>query len=65
MEFFSRDDNDLKKDDININQSIIDFMNQNAKEEDTSSPNEESLNKEIQLNSNQNLNGGHTHLIEP
>ena len=48
MEFFSRDDNDLKKDDININQSIIDFMNQNAKKEDTSSPNEESLNKEIQ-----------------
>ena len=48
MEFFSRDDNNHTKDDININQSIIDFMNQNATEDDTSTPNEESLNKEIQ-----------------
>ena len=48
MEFFSRDDIDQKKDDTNINQSIIDFMNQNAQSDDPSTPDEESLNKEIQ-----------------
>ena len=48
MEFFSRDNIDQKNDDTNINQSIIDFMNQNAQSDDPSTPDEESLNKEIQ-----------------
>ena len=48
MEFFSRDDIDQKNDDTNINLSIIDFMNQNAQSDDPSTPDEESLNKEIQ-----------------
>ena len=46
MEFFSRYCND--KEDININQSIIDFMNLNANDTDIDEQNEEALNKEIQ-----------------
>ena len=46
MKFFSRDCNGKK--DININQSIIDFMNRNAKETDIDEQNEEALNKEMQ-----------------
>ena len=48
MEFFSGDGINQQKDDTNINQGIIDFMNQNAQSDDPSTPDEESLNKEIQ-----------------
>ena len=46
MEFFSRDNTDST--DTNINQSIIDFMNQNANESQIEISNEEALNKELQ-----------------
>ena len=46
MEFFSRENTD--RIDTNINQSIIDFMNQNANESQIETSNEEALNKELQ-----------------
>ena len=46
MEFFSRDNTDST--DTNINQSIIDFMNQNTNESQNEISNEEALNKELQ-----------------
>ena len=46
MEFFSRDNTDST--DTNINQSIIDFMNQNTNESQIEISNEEALNKELQ-----------------
>ena len=49
--------------DLLTNQSIIDFMNQNAEEIDNSDT-ENSLNKELQKSSKPNPHGDLTHLIE-
>ena len=46
MEFFSRDQTDSTQ--PQVSQSIIDFMNQNAREDQSDSDNESTLNKELQ-----------------
>ena len=46
MEFFSRDQTDSIQ--PQVSQSIIDFMNQNAREDQSDSDNESTLNKELQ-----------------
>ena len=62
MEFFNRDKKDIT--DSVIDQSIIDFMNQNAQEDPNDSDPETAKNMEIQKKLNQNQVGDCTHKIE-